>query len=329
MSLLASSTGLDMTSVEMASVTDITIPVEMANVAGRARRTSIFGLAGIVTSAFNRVEPRGALGRLAFWVATVIALCAYERRVHSSGKAICLLRLRRARVVTAGAGLVALEVITGAVSPVAALCLLAATAAVFLPLGAAGVRALPARLRLARQVPARTHAGDYPPDRLRRAGLRLARQVPARTHAGDCVPDRLRRTGRGLEGGVPRGCPGNQARVPGRHVYLHSLASTQPGAGAALLGRVCAEADLRGWWLMLDAGAERLVSYYRAFGFEPCGNAMHLPNGQLCLRMRRAPGPNVRVVEAGAKDARSELARRPKAPAPKAGAARGARGGLV
>jgi len=56
---------------------------------------------------------------------------------------------------------------------------------------------------------------------------------------------------------------------PGRYVYVHSVASTRPGAGAELLASLTVEADEKGWMLALDAGNETLGTYYSRLGFAP------------------------------------------------------------
>lgn len=62
---------------------------------------------------------------------------------------------------------------------------------------------------------------------------------------------------------------------PGGGWYLHSFASDarHPGAGRMLLGAVCADADRWGRILYLDTSVERLVEYYRDFGFEVAAEA--------------------------------------------------------
>lgn len=213
------------------------------------RQPSVFELASVVTIAFDRVEPRGRVRRWAFWAGTLAALFLYERRVHESGRAVCLLGLKRRRVAAGAAALVALEVLAGGVSTAAAVGVVMATAAILVPLGVAGLRVLPARARLA--------------------------------------------------GRTPRG----RYRCP--HRYLHSLASTKPGTGAELLRQVCAEADSKDRHLFLETGSGRLVSYYAGFGFEPCGNPVRFPNGELHLRMWRPPLADVE------RRARERVERRP------------------
>lgn len=57
-------------------------------------------------------------------------------------------------------------------------------------------------------------------------------------------------------------------RVPdGRHLYVHSVASVQPGAGSELMRELVMEADEKGWSLLLDADNEALARYYTEFGF--------------------------------------------------------------
>jgi hypothetical protein len=79
---------------------------------------------------------------------------------------------------------------------------------------------------------------------------------------------------------------------PGKHIYLHSLASCRPGAGAELLSAVIGEAGQKGWSLLLDAACEGLVPYYRRFGFVVLGAAM-VPGTGLRTRMWR-PASNDR-----------------------------------
>jgi len=73
-----------------------------------------------------------------------------------------------------------------------------------------------------------------------------------------------------------------------RRVYVHSVASTRPGAGAELMTSLAGEADQKGWLLVLDAGNERLGTYYSRFGFAR-GGAVKMPDGNLRVRMWRQP----------------------------------------
>jgi hypothetical protein len=73
----------------------------------------------------------------------------------------------------------------------------------------------------------------------------------------------------------------------GQHRYLHSLASTLPGAGAELLREVTGEADRKGWTLSLDTSNEKLVSYYVKFDFSALGPAVPMPDGGCHVRMWR------------------------------------------
>ncbi len=72
------------------------------------------------------------------------------------------------------------------------------------------------------------------------------------------------------------------------HVYVHSVASTRPGAGAELMASLAGEADRKGWLLFLDADNEKLASYYSRFGFAR-GGAVTMPNGTVRARMWRLP----------------------------------------
>ncbi len=76
---------------------------------------------------------------------------------------------------------------------------------------------------------------------------------------------------------------------PGCCVYVHSVASARPGAGAELLRRLTHEADGKGWSLVLDASNEKLVGYYAKFGFAARGLAVRMPDGSRRVRMWRPP----------------------------------------
>lgn len=123
----------------------------------RGSRASLLDLAGVVASAFDRVEPRGPLGRLARRVDALIALLGYERRVHESGRALCLVGLRWGRVTATTAALVVVAAIASAISEVAAATLVVVTVFMFLPLGVAAARSLPSRARLSGQTPRGRH----------------------------------------------------------------------------------------------------------------------------------------------------------------------------
>ena len=196
----------------------------------RGSSSSLLELAGVMASAFDRVEPRGPLGRLGRRAHVLVALFGYRRRVHESGRALCLVGLRWGRVIATTAVLVVVAVVASAISEIAAVTLVVVVASMLLPLGFAAAWALPARARLSRQTP------------------------------------------------------------PGRHRYVHSLASTRRGAGADVLRAVCVEADVKHWSLVLDAGSEQLVGYYEAFGFLPCGSAVRMPRGRFHVRMVRPSG---------------------------------------
>jgi hypothetical protein len=79
-----------------------------------------------------------------------------------------------------------------------------------------------------------------------------------------------------------------------RHVYLHSLASTEPGAGAELLRSVTAEAGAAGVALVLDADNGTLARYYGQFGFTPLGAPLTTPPGGYRLRMCRSAAQGAR-----------------------------------
>lgn len=75
-------------------------------------------------------------------------------------------------------------------------------------------------------------------------------------------------------------------------VYLHSLASARPGAGAELMQQVAAEADREQLTLVLDADNEILVLYYEQFGFSRRAPAYDLGGARrssIGTRMWRLP----------------------------------------
>lgn len=76
---------------------------------------------------------------------------------------------------------------------------------------------------------------------------------------------------------------------PGQSVFVHSVASVQPGSGAVVMGALAAEADRKGWTLALDTGHPRLVEYYQQFGFSPLGVPVPTPWGPPMVRMARGP----------------------------------------
>jgi hypothetical protein len=191
---------------------------------------SLWRLAQVEAQAFRGGDGRTTPSKIAFGAASLVALAAFDRRVHCSGQAVCLLAPRWARVSLCTTGAVALAGVTGAVVPVLGWALLALIAMLFLPLAVRAARALPAKVRLCRVGPSGRH----------------------------------------------------------RRVYVHSVASTRPGAGAELMTSLAGEADREGWLLVLDAGNERLGDYYARFGFAR-GGAVQMPDGTVRVRMWRQP----------------------------------------
>jgi hypothetical protein len=189
-------------------------------------------LVGVEVRAFDRARPLGWFGRAAFAAGTGLALVAFHRRVHPSGRAMCLLGPCPGRIAAVIGGVLVVLAVVAALSPVAAGTVLVAISLLALPSAVRAVRGLPAT-----------------------AALR-------------------------------------HASPPGRHVYLHSLASTKPGDGAELLRMVTAEADDKGWSIVLDAGNVALVGYYERFGFQARCRPVRGPNGGQRVRMwRPAPEP--------------------------------------
>lgn len=120
-------------------------------------RASVVELAGVVASAFQRVDPRGPFGRSARRGIALVALVLYERRVHETGRALCLVNARWGRVIAITGCFVVCVGVLGLVSEVAAMACLIALACTLAPLGVGGARALPAQARLSGQTPAGRH----------------------------------------------------------------------------------------------------------------------------------------------------------------------------
>jgi hypothetical protein len=193
---------------------------------------SLWQLAGVEARAFrprDRHQEGGNVpSRVAFRAAMLIALGAFDRRVHASGQAVCLLAPRWLRVLVLTGGAIVLAGVMSAVSPPLGWALIAVVLVVFVPVAVRAAIAFPATNRLRRMGP------------------------------------------------------------PGRRVYVHSVASTRPGAGAELLSSLAGEADQKGWLLVLDAANERLEGYYARFGFARSG-AVSMPDGSRRVRMWRPP----------------------------------------
>jgi len=84
-----------------------------------------------------------------------------------------------------------------------------------------------------------------------------------------------------------------RARPSGRAVVVHTVASIEPGAGRHLLTTLVAEADDKGWLLVLDAANERLAHYYGQFGFATTGPPVPMPWGEENIPMARQPNPEM------------------------------------
>jgi hypothetical protein len=118
---------------------------------------SAWRLVGVEVQAFDRARPLSWFGRIAFAGATGLALVAFHRRVHPSGRAMCLLGPRPGRIAAATAGvLLALAAVT-VLSPVGAGAVLAVTALLALPSAVRAVRGLPAAAALRRASPPGHH----------------------------------------------------------------------------------------------------------------------------------------------------------------------------
>ena len=110
--------------------------------------------------------------RVVFRAAILLSLIAYARRVHPSGRALCLLWLRPLRVLVAMMGLILLVCTAGAVYYILGVAISAVMAAALLPFAIGAVRARPGRK-------------DWPSSR-RRAGMFMCTRSPvsclARVH---------------------------------------------------------------------------------------------------------------------------------------------------
>lgn len=88
----------------------------------------------------------------------------------------------------------------------------------------------------------------------------------------------------------------------GPAIYVHSVARVpgpeEKGAGARVMQALTAEAEEKGWRLVLDAGDRKLVDYYRRFGFEPAGEPVSLTWGT-AVRMVREPSAREPKVDHG------------------------------
>ena len=195
----------------------------------KARRYSLWHLAGVEVRAFGGRDARTFLRRALFRTAMLLSLVAYAKRVHPSGQALCLLWLRPWRFLGGIAALLLVVCTTGALYPVLGAVLVVVITAVLLPCVIGTVKARPGWKELAKLTP------------------------------------------------------------PGRHVYVHSVASQLPGAGAEVLRGLALEADEERWSLVLDASNEKLVRYYEQFGFRALGPGVQMPDGARHVRMWRPP----------------------------------------
>jgi hypothetical protein len=192
-------------------------------------KQSLWELAGVEARAFATRDGQSVMRQFPMRVTMLLALAVYERRTHPSGRAVCLLRLRRRRLWVGLSCLALLICVAGALSPYAGATLALVLIAVSLPASVGALRRFPERRQL------------------------------------------------------------EQLTSSEKQVYVHSLASTLPGAGADLLRTLTREADEKVWPLVLDANNERLTRYYSEFGFVAAGSATRRPDGNCPVRMRRRP----------------------------------------
>jgi hypothetical protein len=89
--------------------------------------------------------------------------------------------------------------------------------------------------------------------------------------------------------GIPARRRLHRTRPPGPLVFVHTVASIEPGAGRALLETVNAEADAKGWTMTLDAVNETLARYYANLGYQTLGPPVLMPYGQRVVPMIRHP----------------------------------------
>jgi hypothetical protein len=191
------------------------------------RGDSLWRLAGVEARAFGPVRRNSGLSRYPAQTAQLMSLIFYERRVHPSGQAVCLLGLRVWRFGAAVAALVVLIGCIGAFSPYTCIAVAVAVVVSLLPRAVRTGRAFAATARLRTLLPERPY------------------------------------------------------------VYVHSMASTLPGAGAELLAELAHEAGDKGWSLVLDASNQKLAAYYGRLGFVAQGEAVKMPGGGSRVRMWR------------------------------------------
>jgi hypothetical protein len=89
--------------------------------------------------------------------------------------------------------------------------------------------------------------------------------------------------------GIPARRRLRRTRPPGPLVFVHTVASIEPGAGRALLETVNTEADAKGWTMTLDAANENLARYYTQLGYQPLGPPVLMPYGERVVPMIRHP----------------------------------------
>jgi hypothetical protein len=82
-----------------------------------------------------------------------------------------------------------------------------------------------------------------------------------------------------------------RARPDGHVLIVHSVASTERGAGRALLQEVNDEADRCNWTLVLDTANEALEDYYAQLGYQRLADPVLMPTGARSVPMARTPRP--------------------------------------
>jgi hypothetical protein len=76
------------------------------------------------------------------------------------------------------------------------------------------------------------------------------------------------------------------------YVGVHTVASVAPGEGRKLLLELNAEADEKGWTLVLDAANSALAGYYAGLGYTAIAGPVRMPWNESVVRMCRRPAPS-------------------------------------
>jgi hypothetical protein len=123
----------------------------------RPAKHSMWHLAGVQASAFNRANGLGRRAPLTLRLSMFLALAVYERRTHPSGQAVCLLRLHHCRLTAFVAALVLGVIGVGLLLPYAGIALASLIVALLLPRSFDALRARSGKSQLERLMPPGQH----------------------------------------------------------------------------------------------------------------------------------------------------------------------------